>query len=72
MYDKYIHPLIGNRTIPCGLGCSLINILQYMPLALQIPICLLSSSVKYILPVIQSTAIPVTHFKPYLQKKKNT
>lgn len=61
-----MYPLIGNKTIPCGLDCSLINMVQYVPLALQIPICLLPSSVKYILPVIQSTAIPDTKFKPYL------
>lgn len=42
---------------------------QYVPLLSQTPIYLLSSSVKYTLPVIQSTAIPDSVYKPYLREK---
>lgn len=72
-YNVYnIYPLVGNKAIEVGiLVVPLINTVQYVPLLSHTPIFMLSLSVKYMLPVIQSTAISDNSCKPLQEICKN-
>lgn len=59
LYNKYkmTYPSVGNKAIARGLSISLpIAIAQAEPSFKHTPICFASVSVKYMLPVTQSTA----------------